>query len=293
MTAIAWTGLPDSDPAGAPRGSSSTRSVSGAVLFARYAYPPNHGGLCGPDDSAALREAMQAGSAEHASAHPQPTTDPRAHVGALAQEAERALRRLALDFEGALPYLQLIASTNAIADPLDARVVEAYWIGNELADRVRPALLHRFIDENFRRRLSPDDWRWLASCPAAGAIPTHAFHVFDVFPRVGLMRGAEVSGVLDLMDACRIRWGRVTEVTDEQVLVRSPRLEMHATRIRLGRPRPETLLRVPHPVLTDGLQPGAFVSIHWGWICEVLSRDRLARLVAHTRAQLRVTNQAI
>ena len=39
----------------------------------------------------------------------------------------------------------------------------------------------------------------------------HAFHVLDVFPRVGLMRSGAIDNVLTVMDSCRIRWGRVLE----------------------------------------------------------------------------------
>ena len=44
-------------------------------------------------------------------------------------------------FSGAWPYLELIASANAIADPLDARVLEAYWVGSELLEGIPAASL--------------------------------------------------------------------------------------------------------------------------------------------------------
>src|SRR3954453_21669001 len=79
---------------------------SGPVLFARYAYSPNRLGLCGPDDADALfGEASSGGD-------------------------DRELRRLAQGLEGAYPYLRLIAGANAIGDPLDPRVVDAYWLGS-------------------------------------------------------------------------------------------------------------------------------------------------------------------
>lgn len=78
----------------------------GPVLFARYAYPPNSLGYCGPSDPSALLQAASDG------------TD-------LVE-----LGHLAARFEGAWPYLQLIAACNGIANPLDRRVVEAYWVGN-------------------------------------------------------------------------------------------------------------------------------------------------------------------
>ena len=47
----------------------------------------------------------------------------------------------------------LIAGANGIADPLDPRVVEAYWVGNELLDRVAPGALARHVEERFRGRI--------------------------------------------------------------------------------------------------------------------------------------------
>ena len=40
----------------------------------------------------------------------------------------------------------------------------------------------------------------------------HAFHVLEIYPRVGLMRGGEADPLLATMDACRIGWGRVRGV---------------------------------------------------------------------------------
>src|SRR6187431_2111543 len=100
------------EPASA--GPSPARSLaSGPVLFARYAYGPNRFGYCGPDDADELLEAGAAGQ-------------------------DRVLRALAQRFEGAYPYLALIARSAGIADPLDRRVVEAYWLGNDLLRAVPP-----------------------------------------------------------------------------------------------------------------------------------------------------------
>ncbi len=103
--------------------------ASGPVLFARYAYGPNRLGLCGPDDAEAIFGETSDGS------------------------DERELRELALGFEGAYPYLELIAQANAIADPLDRRVVEAYWLGSPLLESVTPDLLGESLRLRFRPRL--------------------------------------------------------------------------------------------------------------------------------------------
>jgi len=74
--------------------------MPGPLLFARYAYPPNALGYCGPGDSAGF-------------------------LGLASEGVDlRGLSRLAAQFEGAWPYLQLIAGCNGIAEPLDLGVAQ-------------------------------------------------------------------------------------------------------------------------------------------------------------------------
>jgi hypothetical protein len=243
--------------------------ASGPVLFARYAYGPNRFGYCGPDDADELLEAGAAGQ-------------------------DRVLRALAARFEGAYPYLSLIARSNCIADPLDRRVVEAYWLGNDLLAGVPAGALGASLDERFKPRLRADDWRWLATKPATGARPVHAFHVFDVFPRVGLMRGGRIDGLLEVIDACRIRWGRVLERTGDQLIVSARALELVDGRLRHGAPRPERVQAWRDATgFIDVPEPGDAVSIHWSWACDRLDRRQLANLVRWTDRQLAVANQTI
>jgi hypothetical protein len=254
---------------GPPTNGSLPAPVPGPVLFARYAYPPNRLGLCGPDAAPTLRDGAREGAA-------------------------RELRELARGFEGAYPYLQLIATENGLADPLDRRVVEAYWLGSDLAARVGPRALHRSVEERFRKRMTTRDWGWLELAVAGGSHPVHAFHVLQIFPRIGLLRGGDAGPVLDTMDACRIRWGRVVAVEDDQLIVEAARLELSDGALRPGPPRIETVtgwIDARGPL--GGAKPGDDVSIHWGWACERLDASRLGRLVAWTDAALAVANQAI
>ena len=135
-------------------------TVPGPLLFARYAYPPNALGYCGPDDARALIGHTTVG------------------------ESSPDLAALARRFAGAWPYLQLIAAANGLADPLDTRVVEAYWVGNSLLDNVRVADYGAFLDDRFRRETGRG-WQSIASAIPAGALPHHSFHVFCVYPWTG------------------------------------------------------------------------------------------------------------
>lgn len=243
---------------------------SGPVLFGRYAFGPNRLGYCGPDESRSLLALASSG------------TD------------DGGLRSLARGFEGAYPYLQLIAAANDLADPLDRNVVEAYWLGNGLTATVRPRALHRSVEERFRPRLAPKDWRWLESAVAVGARPVHAFHVFDVFPKVGLLRGEAVNDVLATIDACRIRWGRVEAVIGDSLIVSAASLEMADGRLRLSPSRPEIVSRwIDGTGFVDEVQPGEMVAIHWSWACDRLASRQLRNLIAWTRLAMWVANRSV
>ena len=246
-------------------------AVSGPLLFARYAYGPNALGYCGPDAADELFGEATSGRPDAA-----------------------ALRQLARQFEGAYPYLRLIADANGLADPLDARVVEAYWLGNELLDRVSPRRMGDSLDLRFRRRLGGDGWRWLADKPAAGAQPVHAFHVLDVFPRLGLLRTGEAERVLETIDACRISWGTVREREGDWLVVDAVPLVMTQGKLALGAPRPQRLRASRDGAgFVDSVQAGDAISLHWDWACERLSPTRLALLERSTNHQLTIANQTI
>ncbi len=250
--------------------SSGRLPCSGPALFARYAYGPNRLGYCGPD---AVEELFGEGAGGG---------------------DDRALGELARGFEGAWPYLELIARSNGLADPLDRRVVEAYWLGNSLLDGVRPDTLADSLATRFRPRLRPDGWRWLAGKPDRGAVPVHAFHVLDVFPRVGLMRSGSVDHVLDVIDSCRIRWGRVLERDAEFLVVNVVPLGMTDGRLVLGSPRPERIQAWRDgATFVAGVELGDVVSVHWSFACDRLSGDQLGGLIHWTERQLRIANETV
>lgn len=245
--------------------------VPGPVLFARYAFGPNRLGYCGPEDSTELFE-----------------------QGATGHD-DLALRALARQFEGAYPYLEVIAAANGLPDPLDARVVEAYWLGNQLLERVGPGRMGNSIEARFKPRLRHDAWRWLATKPEAGAKPVHAFHVLDVFPRLGLMRSGRLDAVIRVMDSCRIRWGRVIDRIGDDLIVSAVPLELNDGRLGLAAPRIERIHGWTDGVgfLDADVAPGDIVSIHWDWACDRIDRRRLATLRGWTERELELANRTI
>ena len=167
---------------------------------------------------------------------------------------EAEVRALAGRFDGAWPYLRLIAAANGIADPLDARVVEAYWIGNGLLEQVDPRLFDA----------------------GDGACPHHQYHVFVTYPWAVLLHGDHGPTALQVLDRCRVRWGKVVAAAPGEAIVRSRPLAWDGKELKLGAGRDE-----PATTAVDGLgfvtelTPGDWVALHWDWVCEKLSHAGL------------------
>ncbi len=244
-------------------------TASGPTLFARFAYPPNSLGYCGPDEHRTLLEYAASGV------------------------VDGDLRSLARGFDGAWPYLELIAAANGIGDPLDRRVVEAYWIGNDLLEHVPLSLLATSLEARFRGPAGRD-WSPLSEVITAAPLLQHGFHVFAVYPWVGLMRGADGGEPLRVLDRCRVRWGRVDGISGDRATVRVRPLSWDGRMLALGPSAIESAL-----IARDGyglagpLQPGDAVALHWEWVCDRLSPRQLASLRAVTASHLDLVNRRL
>ncbi|MBO3739259.1 DUF6390 family protein [Actinoplanes flavus] len=210
-------------------------SDAGATLFARYAFPPNERGYCGPDGVAPAE-----------------------------------LGRRARDFEGAWAYLRFIAGSAGIADPLDERVVRAYWLGGRLLDLVDGDRLACDLRARFAGQYRG---------PSAAA--HHTFHVFEVYPWLSLLRRTGSSHAVSVLDRCRIRTGTVLSVRGSRAVVRSPALTWRDGTLAVGDVRSEQV-RWERSLLPE-LAVGDRVALHWDWVCDVVTPADDARL----RDQLR------
>jgi hypothetical protein len=247
-----------------------SQATPGPILFVRYAFPPNHHGYCGPTDNQGFFE-----------------------YGA-ASVVDEGLRALASQFAGAWPYLELIATATGIPDPLDRRVVEAYWVGNQLLDRIGFRPLGNSMEDRFRLRTGRH-FSSLAESVLAGGMPHHSYHVFCIYPWVGLLgedrRGAQA---LTVLDRCRIRWGQVRQVLGDQIIVDCQPLSWDGRRLELGPVASETAVRSMGGVgLSPDLAPGDWVSLHWEWVCDRLSPRQLVSLRHYTAVHLDIVNERL
>ena len=239
--------------------------LAGQLRFIRYAFMPNRLRYCGSDDNRTLFEYGIEGV------------------------VDGGLSPLLRAFTGALPYLQLIARSNGIADPFDARVVEAYWIGNDLLRGVEARQLFDALQERFGKQLQGRARDWVLGKAPAGARPHHNFHVFDVHARVGQLEHS-----LETMDQCRISWGRVLSAEGAQLIVERQPLVLREGKLALGSPGPvPALCQVEGHGFADAAVAGDWVTLHWGWACEAISEAQRARLAYYTDYHLALANQTL
>jgi hypothetical protein len=237
---------------------------TGATRFARYAFPPNELGYCGPDGSSMLL---------------QHTTDGAGTVEVAAR---------ARQFEGAWAYLCAISDASRL-DPLDPLVVDAYWVGNDLLARVDPEALLDALRRRFRAQ-SGGLLRQVA--PSSHVLANHGFHVFAVYPWVTMLGGSS-DVPRSVLDACRIRWGTVESVDGERVEVASRPLAWDGSWLRLGELRTESVRWSSGGMsLVSAPVAGDLVSMHWDWVCERLTADRADALADATAHALEMANGA-
>ncbi len=237
-------------------------ATRGRRRFALYAYPPNELGYCGPDDPALLAAAATGEQTR----------------------SDGGLDGVARQFTGAWPYLGLIARANGIADPLDDAVVEAYWLGGEMASQVAEPDFAASSVARMEVRTGRSEEE-LVHPLRAGAPLQHNYHVFVVYPWLGLLRRGGPAKVLSILDGCRIRQGVLLGLDGAQALVETRELVFDGHSLREGALRTEKVrLGLPAMLGDGGNLPklGDRVSLHWDWLCEPLSAEASSRLEEST-----------
>jgi hypothetical protein len=227
--------------------------MSGRELFARYAFPPNELGYCGPADTPASE---------------------------LASHAE--------DFDGAWPYLQAIASAAGLADPLDDDVVRNYWVGGPLLDKVDPDELLTRLRSAFAGQVTG----MLDDIPGGTALAHHSFHVFVVYPWVRFL-DRDATTPLRVLQDCRIRWGTVESVDGDHVVITSAPLVFDSGTLGLGSTgRERVRWRKDGTSLTPGPAAGDLVAAHWDWVCAAITAAERDALAEATQRTLDFVNEA-
>ena len=241
-----------------------TTNSAGAEMFARYAYAPNALGYCGPPLGATLRD----GSVDE-------------------------VRTAATRFSGAWPYLRVLARLTGIADPLDYRLVESYWLGGGVgagldADEFFDALLAIIGPQAGRY------WSHLTPDLAGEAAGNHCFHVFGVYPWTRFLGRGMDEQPLGVLDNCRITWGTVISRKADNIEIMCQKLSWDGQALTLSEPSARVL-----DVWADGYSAvpdvavGDEVAVHWGRLCGRLRPEQVGSLAESTHRQLRITSRRL
>lgn len=241
----------------------------GLLRCSHYAFGPNRLHYCGPDANQEIDAYMKEG-----------ISDPG--LGALLKA-----------FRTMYPYLLCIARANNIENPFDERVVEAYWIGNDLLDAVDKKTFHRhFIDDQqVKKRISPRSFETLKGKIGQGAIPHHSFHVLNIWRRTGHF---DQEHTLDSLDQCRISWGEVKSIDGPFITVETQPLVLLNKKLVFGDKVNKKITRNLDSLLEiDELRAGDKVTLHWGVICEKINNRQVLFLKKYTNLSLHLANQDI
>ncbi|MFH1544922.1 MAG: DUF6390 family protein [archaeon] len=231
-------------------------SPDGLETFFRFAFPPNKLNYCGPEGIHKKIIEFLKGN----------------------KELENELTSSVHEFSIAYSYLKLIAKSNFIRDPLDERAVEAYWIGNELLEKVSDSALKRVIHSEFPKFTSvPEDilLKLVLNFPA-GALPHHSFHVFQL-----LSLTDKVIPVVEYMDSCRIGFGKVTSFGETKLMVSFKPIVALNENLLFGDSTLKELDFIPE--LFPNLKEDSLIAFHWNTACMELNLNQFGRLRHYTQ----------
>lgn len=235
----------------------------GLLLCSRYALPPNWLQYCGGDNPQEILAYNQE------------------------QMADLGLVKLLKEFQTMYPYLQMIAAANQIPNPLDYRVVEAYWLGNELLKNITKNSLYNFLIDDLllKKKIKSKHWQGLNDKIISNPLPHHSWHVFNVFTRTGHLA---LEHTVETMDNCKISWGKVLTVKTDKLIIETKSLVMTSHKLNCG---PMIIKNISYqPTKTKIIQIGDLVSFHWNCYCDTITKQQALNLDYFTKQNLALAN---
>ncbi len=244
----------------------------GVLFHARHAFMPNNLGYCGPDENAKMLESLEAG------------------------KPGEALVTSLKKFEAAYPFLKLIARSSG-RQVFDYSVPEAYWVGNSLLRRVPAADFYSFS----HRELGGKDQartKEVFRLLDGSALPHHTFYVMSTYaastatdgPNPGNLRQRKLA---ELIDNCRISWGRVSSVRTKELEVVVQPVTVVDGSLALSRPVRRLAKYNPEVRPFGTVKAGDVVSLHWNYACDILDGRQQRNIVRYTKADLALVNRVL
>ncbi len=233
---------------------------NGALDFIKYAYPPNKLRYCGPSNNRAIFDYF------------------------LHEKVDQGLIELLTKFDGAYPNLLYIARANKILDPFSKKVVEAYWIGNELLANVSINNYYQYLRDQYKGQWDRHALDIVfGESHGYGAKPHHSFHVLSLFAKKNKNRK-----IMDHVNNCLILPGTVIETKSDVIKVKYNPI-VFKNKMLIGSEEIRN-------VRTTGLDKyfiGDNVSFHWDWICDKITDTQIKNLERWNRYHLGIINAIV
>ena len=182
-------------------------------------------------------------------------------------------------FKGLYSYLKLIAEANSLNE-FDARVVEAYWLGNSLLENVQLSDVKKLIMEDFKM-LPPSIRKEKAAFLRDKAFVHHSFHVLFI-----QFLTKKLAPILKNLDSCIIKWGKLLERKKDKLKVKSIALMYEASQLKLIEKR----MLINNNQFIEEPKKGMLLSIHWNHAIEEIDASQLKALKKYTLANLKLVN---
>jgi hypothetical protein len=199
------------------------------------------------------------------------------------------LTELLKNFEAAYPYLKFIAEQTGINDPFDKRVVESYWIGNDLLKMIDKKAFYQWCYERYGKQASPKALKLLVGTVPKGALPHHSFHVFNSY-----LRNKHFDKILHFINECKISSGVVTAENGDCITVNYSPIVLGLKGFSLGELSEKNVyFKLGDKGFIDKPKIGETISFHWGFVCDKLTDEQNRNLKKITSEQLRLFNDFI
>jgi Family of unknown function (DUF6390) len=253
----------------------SKAKYSGELLHAKHAFPPNNLGYCGPDLRGKIEEYLHGSSS-----------------------GEKLLPYLS-KFEAAYPFVKLIARSTGMS-PFDRKVTEAYWLGNSLLNQVDVAEFYQFAEDELvssrkmvgkKDSMKREERKRLFRDLGSLAKPHHTFYVLNMYAKASENTSTKEK-LIELMDCCRISWGKVIAVREKILEVERPALSANGNDDQLALKAPKRMEVGYDPEIRpfDSIGKEDWVSIHWNFASDKLNSIQLRNLMKYTALDIVATN---
>jgi hypothetical protein len=169
------------------------------------------------------------------------------------------------------PYIKTISQI-VEKSKFDYEVAECFWLGNNLLNNVKNEHYDLLLDNFLEQGVPVDFVDELRSKRPKQFIPFHLFQVLHV--GVGKSSGA-VPFNLNSINNCMIRWGIVSEIVNNKLTANFNSLKMNNGTYVLTQIIESFEF---NPLIVRNLKVGDTVSVHWGVINKILTKEEVENL---------------